>query len=132
MKTLLICSQDLHELRLGLACGSVLLQEKDFLVEPDEYLGAVEQALRAWGVASADLEKIAVVTGPGSFTGSRVSVTLGNGLAFAWGLPVVGLANPERLGLAQLAAQAAAAAPAGPAIWPLYDRPPHITVPTPR
>lgn len=129
MKSLLVCSQDLHALNLGLVEDGVLLQQKDFFVEPDGFLGAVTAALRAWGIAPAQLERVAVVTGPGSFTSSRVSVTLANGLAFALGIPVVGLANPERLGLAELAKMALSSAGGGSFVRPLYDRPPHITSP---
>lgn len=46
----------------------------------ERLLSAIETCLRAAGVALADCERIAVCSGPGSFTGVRV------GLATAWGL----------------------------------------------
>ena len=39
----------------------------------------------------ADLTAVAVGTGPGSFTGLRVAMALGKGLAFGRGLPMVGV-----------------------------------------
>lgn len=41
----------------------------------------------------ADISKIVVCSGPGSFTGTRVGVTLAQGLAFANKTPVVAIAK---------------------------------------
>lgn len=53
------------------------------------------------GVTFEAVTRIAVTTGPGSFTGVRVALSVGRGLGFALGVPVVGLSA-----LAVLAAQA--------------------------
>ena len=73
----------------------------------------------------ADLRAIIVVTGPGSFTASRVSTTLANGLGFAWNVPVVGKENSAHLPLKNLDLSALKT-PEGYAT-PTYDRPPEIT-----
>jgi tRNA threonylcarbamoyladenosine biosynthesis protein TsaB len=43
------------------------------------------------GIAFADLDRIAVTTGPGSFTGLRVGLSAARGIALAANRPVVGL-----------------------------------------
>lgn len=48
-------------------------------------LPLVDEALAECGIAIADIEHIACVVGPGSFTGIRLGVTTCNGLAFATG-----------------------------------------------
>ena len=62
--------------------GTVLGTER--FDEPSSHLvalgGAVERLLAAAGLAASDVARVAVVTGPGSFTGLRI------GLAFAKGL----------------------------------------------
>lgn len=48
---------------------------------------ACEQALSELGLSPSDLDGVAAVVGPGSFTGIRIGVTFANALAFALSLP---------------------------------------------
>ncbi len=57
----------------------------------------VERVLGDAGVTVADVEAVAVSIGPGSFTGLRIGLALGKGLAFAGGLPLVGVPTLEAL-----------------------------------
>ena len=57
----------------------------------------VEQLMREAGVAFADLDRIAVIVGPGSFTGVRVGVSFARALALALDIPVVGVSSLEAL-----------------------------------
>lgn len=63
----------------------------------------VEAVMREAGLAFADLDKLAVTTGPGSFTGQRVGLAFMRGLKVALGLPLAGVTS-----LAAMAAEALA------------------------
>ena len=51
----------------------------------------IEDMMQGTNTAYADLSKIGVTTGPGSFTGVRVGLSVARGLGFALGVPVVGV-----------------------------------------
>jgi tRNA threonylcarbamoyladenosine biosynthesis protein TsaB len=50
---------------------------------------ATESLLAGMGLAVRDLDRVAVVSGPGSFTGIRAGLAFGRGLARARGIPLV-------------------------------------------
>jgi len=60
------------------------------------------------GLEFRDIDRFAVTTGPGSFTGIRVALAAAHGLAIGTGRPVVGVTVFEALAAAAVAAQAAA------------------------
>lgn len=63
----------------------------------------VEAVMREAGLAFTDLDKLAVTTGPGSFTGQRVGLAFMRGLKVALGKPLAGVTS-----LAAMAAEALA------------------------
>lgn len=58
---------------------------------PDLVTGVLEDA----NLSLKDIDRFAVVTGPGSFTGIRVGVAFGRGLALATGKPCLGVTTLE-------------------------------------
>jgi tRNA threonylcarbamoyl adenosine modification protein YeaZ len=78
------------------------------LVRDDELLGervsravavleAADELLREAGAGRADLTRLAVGTGPGSFTGLRLGLAAARGLAFALDLPAAGISTLDAL-----------------------------------
>ncbi|HYZ44655.1 MAG TPA: tRNA (adenosine(37)-N6)-threonylcarbamoyltransferase complex dimerization subunit type 1 TsaB [Xanthobacteraceae bacterium] len=53
----------------------------------------IARVMNAAGVEFAQLDRIAVTTGPGSFTGLRVGISAARGIALAAGKPAVGLST---------------------------------------
>ena len=57
----------------------------------------VDELLREAGAEQADLTRLAVGTGPGSFTGLHLGLAAARGLAFALDLPVAGVSTLRAL-----------------------------------
>jgi tRNA threonylcarbamoyladenosine biosynthesis protein TsaB len=57
----------------------------------------VDALLRQAGAHATDIDRLAVGTGPGSFTGTRIGLAVARGLAFALGVPVAGVSTLEAL-----------------------------------
>ncbi len=131
--TLLISAQDIKRISLGLADKGMLVREEEFAAPPERYLERVARTLETWKVdPRTGLTAVAVVTGPGAFTSSRVSTVIANSIAFAAGIPVIPLENPDQRGLKDLAAALPTpdAVGAGTQAFaqPTYNRPPNITL----
>lgn len=60
---------------------------------------ALDELLKRAGAAYGDLTRIAVTTGPGSFTGLRIGLSAARGLALALDIPVLGIPSLFALSL---------------------------------
>lgn len=101
MTTLLAIDTAGPRLQLALLAGD----SADTLVEEmqtgqaERLFPAIAELLARNGVAYADLTRVAVTTGPGSFTGVRIGLSAARGLALALGIPVVGVPTLHALSL---------------------------------
>jgi tRNA threonylcarbamoyladenosine biosynthesis protein TsaB len=87
--------------------GSIALCDLDRVIEevplhaPDGFahvvFGELESLLMRHGLRAGDIDRYAAASGPGSFTGVRVGLTLAKGLAFATGKKVVAVSNLQAL-----------------------------------
>lgn len=82
------------------------------------------EVMRSASLAFADIDRIAVTTGPGSFTGVRVGLSFARALALALGKPCVGVSTLEALALGEGEAglRAALIETPGASYLALYDQ----------
>ena len=73
--------------------GKLIAQESESMKRghAEALMPLIARVIKASGVAFAALDRIAVTTGPGSFTGLRVGLSAARGIALAAGKPVVGV-----------------------------------------
>ena len=85
-------------------CAAALLCGERVLAVQAEHMGRGQAerlipllagVLAEGGAAWSDLDRIGVGTGPGNFTGIRISVSAARGLALALGIPAVGVSGFE-------------------------------------
>jgi tRNA threonylcarbamoyladenosine biosynthesis protein TsaB len=87
---------------VALCRGATLLAESLLHLRSthsERLLVQIEQVLAMTGVSVEQLDLLAVVHGPGSFTGLRVGLATAKGLATAAGIPVVGFSTLEVLAM---------------------------------
>lgn len=93
MITLLAIDTAAPRLQLALRRGEAVDTSIDELAHGHAELlfPRIEVLLARNGVAYADLDRVAVTTGPGSFTGLRIGLSAARGLGLALGIPVIGV-----------------------------------------
>ena len=80
--------------------GVCTLEHERANAHGESILPLVEQALSLAGWNRQQLDRIAVGTGPGSFTGLRVGIAIGQGLAEGLEIPLVGVPSLRAMALA--------------------------------
>ena len=94
----------------------VRIDDKEFVNRVDsprnqDVFGFLLSCLEKEHLKQEDITEVVVNAGPGSFTGTRIGVTIANALGFALGIPVNGQNNP---------------------VEPVYSSPPSTTSPKSR
>ena len=86
----------------------------------------IESLLKSQHKSWPDIEGIICFQGPGSFTGLRIGLTVGNALAYGYGLPIVAAQDPGWLeaGVARLQKSESDVR-----VMPYYGADAHITPP---
>ncbi|HBK34742.1 TPA: hypothetical protein DDZ01_01980 [Candidatus Uhrbacteria bacterium] len=123
---LVISAQDIQTFTVGLAQNFQLQKQQTWNVPPEDYLEKIQESLTSWNVSFDFLQAIIIVTGPGSATASRVSVTIANSLGFAFHLPLYGRENPDQVSLEQYLSFVSTQDPED-FVYPFYQTTPHIT-----
>lgn len=86
-------------------------------------LEKIEQQLRAADVQWDDIKGVIVYSGPGSFTGLRIGITIANTIAYAQSIPIVGVTGDDWIadGKKRIVADPQTI------VMPEYGQAPHIT-----
>jgi tRNA threonylcarbamoyladenosine biosynthesis protein TsaB len=93
----------------GAQCAAAILTDGDVTAEKrivaerghaQLLIPMLVELLGCAGLTFADIDRLAVTTGPGSFTGIRVALAAAHGLALGTGKPIIGVTNFEALAAA--------------------------------
>lgn len=97
--------------------GSFILSE--------ELVQRIDLLLKKNHFTKKDLTRLAVNSGPGSYTGLRIGVTTANSIAFALNIPIIEISNEANVGkmLKQNLSDKIFSSP----VLPIYANSPHIT-----
>src|SRR5260221_5500701 len=80
---------------LDIDTGRLIAQESQAMKRghAEALMPLISRVIKAAGIAFAALDRIAVTTGPGGFTGLRVGISAARGIGLAAAKPVIGLST---------------------------------------
>jgi tRNA threonylcarbamoyl adenosine modification protein YeaZ len=107
METLLAIDTAASRLQLALLRGESVDVSVDEIAQghAEILFDRIAALLARNGIEYADLTRLAVTTGPGSFTGLRIGLSAARGLALALGIPVIGVPSLTAISLAASAGE---------------------------
>lgn len=88
-----VCSVAIHD--HGILVGILELHQEN--VHSQKLMMLVKDLLERSGLKPSELQAVAVSSGPGSYTGLRIGVSIAKGLAFAHELPLIGVDTIEAM-----------------------------------
>ncbi|WP_420857532.1 tRNA (adenosine(37)-N6)-threonylcarbamoyltransferase complex dimerization subunit type 1 TsaB [Marivivens marinus] len=94
--------------------------------QAEHLMPMLEEVLAAAGIGWHNLDAIGVGTGPGNFTGIRISVSAARGLALGLGIPAVGVTGFDVLRLSDEKGSLAIPAPRDQAYLMIRDEAPRL------
>ncbi len=129
---LVIDTTDVERIFLGLIQEGKFITKKTLAAKyqhAEKLLPAIIKLLSS--PARRQVQAIAVISGPGSFTSLRIGVVTANALAYAQRLPIIGISKEEFTDLPSLAAVVSKKlkhAHVGGLVEPAYGKEPNITI----
>ncbi|WP_460546228.1 tRNA (adenosine(37)-N6)-threonylcarbamoyltransferase complex dimerization subunit type 1 TsaB [Echinicola sediminis] len=88
-----VCSVAIHE--QGRLLGLIELHQEN--VHAQKLMPAINSLLEQVGVTTKKLSAVAVSEGPGSYTGLRIGVSTAKGIAYAHGIPLIGVGSLDAM-----------------------------------
>jgi len=128
---LFIHSQDMGKVCYGIATNTQDVVMSSYEVSPEQNLATLDRFIKDHNMILSDVRGIVVVTGPGSFTASRLSVTMANTFAFVLSTPISGVENKDQRSSREIFLAWLTSVHDHPQtfVTPTYQQPPHITSP---
>lgn len=125
---LFIKSQDIAQVEYAIIKEGEMIEKIEKAVSPEKQLFELDAFLESVKIDIKDIEKVFVVSGPGSFTASRVSVTIANSISFTKDIPIVSINNEKNLSLGELVKETNFdEASSNRFAQVIYNKPPRIT-----
>ncbi len=132
---LIINTVESNKILVALAKGDVLFAKKEISREfhqTEKLLPAIDSLLKSKKIGFKKLKGIIAVKGPGGFSSVRAGVVVGNTMAWALNIPIIGFKLSEFKNLEDLIKKGRKKlkeAKPGKIVLPFYDKEPNIGKP---